>query len=171
MSELEKVSLARILCDNSDIETMQPDAFRLVSTRYQSVAAREWQQSGPLSLVEECRGSSLIGRELPQWCLRKQSHAIKNQLGHWGYFAWSPLVLYGIRTPIIGPFRGKALDQWDTSHDIPRPMRVDQTGYQSMSAREWQSLYLLDISATRCSNAPAVWYRNWISANGAQNIR
>ena len=31
MSELEKVSFARILCDNSDIETMQPDAFRIVS--------------------------------------------------------------------------------------------------------------------------------------------
>ena len=40
LAELGKVSLARILCDNSDIETMQPDAFRLVSTRYQSVAAR-----------------------------------------------------------------------------------------------------------------------------------
>ena len=24
------------------------------------------EQTGPLSLVEECRGSSLIGRELPQ---------------------------------------------------------------------------------------------------------
>ena len=35
------------------------------------------RQTGPLSLVEECRGSSLIGRELGQ-----QSYAIKNQLGH-----------------------------------------------------------------------------------------
>ena len=39
-------------------------------------------QSGPLSLVEEYRGSSLIGRELPQWCWRQQSYAIKNQLGY-----------------------------------------------------------------------------------------
>ena len=77
MSELEKVSLARILCDNSDIETMQPDAFRLVSTRYQSVAA-VW--------------STLIGRAMSRlvshWSrasivmLRQQSYAIKNQLGH-----------------------------------------------------------------------------------------
>ena len=39
-------------------------------------------QSGPLSLVQECRGSSLIGRELPQWCWRQLSYAIMNQLGH-----------------------------------------------------------------------------------------
>ena len=54
MSELEKVSLARILCDNSDIETMQPDAFRLVSTRYQSVAAREWTTLG----ISQCQPES-----------------------------------------------------------------------------------------------------------------
>ena len=40
------------------------------------------EQTGPLSLVEECRGSSLIGRELPQSCLCQQSYAIKNHLGH-----------------------------------------------------------------------------------------
>ena len=40
-------------------------------------------QSGPLSLVEECRGSALIGRE---------DHSVD----HW-VFACSSLVLYGIR--------------------------------------------------------------------------
>ena len=35
------------------------------------------QQPGPLSLVEECRGLSLIGREC---CWRQLSYAIKNQL-------------------------------------------------------------------------------------------
>ena len=34
-------------------------------------------QSGPLSLVEECRGLALIGREC---CWRQLSYAIKNQL-------------------------------------------------------------------------------------------
>ena len=40
----------------------------------QSVCTR---QCGPLSLVEECRGLSLIGREC---CWRQLSFAIKNQL-------------------------------------------------------------------------------------------
>ena len=34
-------------------------------------------QPGPLSLVEECRGSALIG---PEMLLRQLSYAIKNQL-------------------------------------------------------------------------------------------
>ena len=34
-------------------------------------------QCGPLSLVEECRGSALIG---PEMLLRQLSYAIKNQL-------------------------------------------------------------------------------------------
>ena len=38
---------------------------------------RDLEQCGPLSLVEECRGLSLIGREC---CWRQLSYAIKNQL-------------------------------------------------------------------------------------------
>ena len=72
MSELEKVSLARILCDNSDIETMQPDAFRLVSTRYQSVAA-VW--------------STLIGRAMS----RLVSHWSKASLAG-PFSAWKPTI-------------------------------------------------------------------------------
>ena len=77
-------------------------------------------QPGPLSLVQECRGLALIA---PEMLLHQLSYAIKNQLVAskspkppirgfgtqnipigW-YFARTSLVLYGIRAPIIGPFR------------------------------------------------------------------
>ena len=88
---------------------------------------RAWKQKEKLVVgrlvhldVEDC------SEEL----LRQQSYAIKNQLGHpkpptrgfgtqntpiGGYFACPSLVLYGIRAPIIGPFRA-----WKPPILIPR---------------------------------------------------
>ena len=50
-----------------------------VAQKYYHLRASAYQ-SGPLSLVEECRGSALIGRDLQ--LLRQLSYAIKNQLRH-----------------------------------------------------------------------------------------
>ena len=72
-------------------------------------------QPGPLSLVQECRGLALIGRELhsvamPALLCHKEPallgalERIIPPLEIGGYFACSSLVLYGIRAPIIGPF-------------------------------------------------------------------
>ena len=47
------------------------------SHRGSRVGHQAWCQCSPLSLVEECRGSALIG---PEMLLRQLSYAIKNQL-------------------------------------------------------------------------------------------
>ena len=66
------------------------------------------EQPGPLSLVEECRGSTLTGPEMllapALLCHKEPARRIQSpQLG--ALERKIPLVLYGIRAPIMGPFR------------------------------------------------------------------
>ena len=49
-----------------DIAYLYPDFHTALLGHFSDGQLVRWDQSGPLSLVEECRGSSLIGRELPQ---------------------------------------------------------------------------------------------------------
>ena len=54
---------------------------RCSCTRAERSVSQSCSQTGPLSLVELLHYCALIGRDLPQWCWRQQSYAIKNQLG------------------------------------------------------------------------------------------
>ena len=51
--------------------------YLLLSSHHNNGTNNHHQQPGPLSLVEECRGSALIG---PEMLLRQLTYAIKNQL-------------------------------------------------------------------------------------------